>query len=221
MVIIPQEVLREIIALVDDTPSLVNCLLVSKGFQFQDEARRALYESVALVATGTRLAKFRHALDANPLNAQLVAHIAFSHAWTWSQHHYRDMNYILAQLPNLATLEIRQSDWKWEDFAASLGPERACPWKLRKLIWYGAKCPLPLIAAHKDTLEHFQPSYETSRHIEERGLGLRMPNLRSMRLTHPNIKPRTVGMRQEEWKAVYSTIRREDGGHSGIWVRRG
>ncbi|KAF9488343.1 hypothetical protein BDN71DRAFT_1513121 [Pleurotus eryngii] len=80
MAIIPQEILREIIATVNDTPSLFNCLLVCKSFQFQDEARCVLYQSVALVATGQRLQKFHHAIDVNPLNAQLIKRIAFSHA---------------------------------------------------------------------------------------------------------------------------------------------
>ncbi|KAG9223574.1 hypothetical protein CCMSSC00406_0009690 [Pleurotus cornucopiae] len=205
MVIVPQEILREILAMVDDTPTLANCLLVSKDFQFQDEARRVLYESVALVATGQRLKRFRHAIDVNPLNAQLIKRIAFSHAWTWSQHPYHDMNNILSKLPNLRTLEIRRSDWKWEDFVDFLGPCTPCPWKLRTLIWLGRGSPIPLIAAHQGTLEHLQLSYEDRYTLEDLRAQLqelKMPNLRSLRLPHPTVKPKALGMRAEEWRAV-------------------
>ncbi len=149
---IPPEIVGEIIANVDATATLFNCLSVSRVFEY--EATRLLYKSVTL--SGKQLGDFRRAIDANPQNALRVVSLTIREARSESPDSYDDLNYILSKLPNLKMLEMFRTQWTWESFQAFLGPSMRCPWKLTALIWRDDSSALGVMLAHQDTLEHIQ-----------------------------------------------------------------
>ncbi|KAF4594379.1 hypothetical protein EYR40_009183 [Pleurotus pulmonarius] len=215
----PPEIVGEIIANVDATATLFNCLSVSRVFEY--EATRVLYKSVTL--SGKQLGDFRRAIDANPQNALRVVSLTIREARSESPDSYDDLNHILSKLPNLKTLELFRTQWAWESFQAFLGPSMRCPWKLTALIWRDDSSALGVMLAHQDTLEHIQLYHWACHYVAIQRWSLRgldFPNLRSIRLPHSTFKPVALGMRVKDWKAAYTTILEEHDGYTVLWNRR-
>ncbi|KAF4570201.1 hypothetical protein EYR36_010008 [Pleurotus pulmonarius] len=218
MPVVPLEIVGEIIANVDDTSILFNCLSVSRGFEH--EATRVLYKSVTL--SGRQLADFRRAIDSNPENARRVVSLTVRGTRFESSDPYHHLDYILSKLPNLTALEMHQTRWSWERFEASLGPGVRCPWKLKTLVWSNNNSALGAILAHRDTLEHIQLYHWACLEASERREfhGLELPRLRTIRLPHSTFKPAALGLRVEDWKAAYTTVLEEHSGYTLLWNRR-
>ncbi|KAF4570205.1 hypothetical protein EYR36_010012 [Pleurotus pulmonarius] len=215
---IPPEIVGEIIANVDATATLFNCLSVPRVFEH--EVTRVLYKSVTL--SGKQLGDFRRAIDANPQNALRVVSLTIREARSESPDSYDDLNYILSKLPNLKMLEMFRTQWTWESFQAFLGPSTRCPWKLTASIWRDDSSALGVMLAHQDTLEHIQLYHWACHYVAIQRWSLRgldFPNLRSIRLPHSTFKPVALGMRVEDWKAAYTTILEEHDGYTVLWNR--
>ncbi|KAL4259981.1 F-box domain-containing protein [Pleurotus pulmonarius] len=225
----PPELIGNIVEAVDDTPTLLNCLILSRSLSFH--AIRALYKSVTL--DGERLQAFREAVEANRHYARHIASFSIRHtrsplrnanirsiANAAANH---NLNYVLSKAPNLRVLKMRLTTWTWADFEASLGPSTQCPWKLTTLVWCDDRSPLELIVAHQGTLEHVQIDRLACQGMAKWGHSfkkLSFPNLRSMRLPYgPRVEPEALGMRKEEWKAAWTTVVEERDGLNMLWSR--
>ncbi|KAF4570191.1 hypothetical protein EYR36_009998 [Pleurotus pulmonarius] len=225
----PPELIGNIVEAVDDTPTLLNCLILSRSLSFH--AIRALYKSVTL--DGERLQAFREAVEANPHYARHIASFSIRHTRSPSRNANirsianaaanHNLNYVLSKAPNLRVLKMRLTTWTWADFEASLGPSTQCPWKLTTLVWCDDRSPLELIVAHQGTLEHVQIDRLACQGMAKWGHSfkkLSFPNLRSMRLPYgPRVEPEALGMRKEEWKAAWTTVVEERDGLNMLWSR--
>ncbi|KAG9223578.1 hypothetical protein CCMSSC00406_0009686 [Pleurotus cornucopiae] len=226
---LPPELVGNIIENVDDTPTLLNCLLLSRYCRFH--ASRALYKSVNL--SGERLQAFRKAIEANPHYARHITSFSIRHTRSPSRNinissianvvANQNLNYVLSKAAHLQVLEMCLTTWTWEDFEASLGPSALCPWKLTTLVWCDDRSPLGLVTAHQGTLEHMKLHRIACQDMAKRGhsfKGLPFPNLCSMRLPYgPRVEPGALGMRKEEWKAAWTTVLSERDGFNMRWNR--
>ncbi|KAF4577527.1 hypothetical protein EYR40_003066 [Pleurotus pulmonarius] len=218
---LPSETVQEILGYVDDTPTLLNCLLASRGFKYP--ATRALYRSVTL--HGKQLEAFRRAIDANPQYAEYTISFQIYGARSQPPNPFRNLNYILSKLSNLRTLNMRAMNWRWEDYQASLGPSSPPTLtKLTTLIWRDDSSPLTLIQAFQNTLEHMEIVYRACSRMTEQDAplkGMAFPRLRSITLPHGGtIKPALLGLQADQWKAAYSTVSRTVDGYTVMWNRR-
>ncbi|KAF9488353.1 hypothetical protein BDN71DRAFT_1457495 [Pleurotus eryngii] len=226
---LPPELVGNIIENIDDTPTLLNCLLLSRYCRFH--ASRALYKSVTL--NGEHLQAFRNAVEANPHYAHHITSFSIRHTRSPSRNvnissiasatANQNLNYVLSKAANLRVLEMCLTTWTWADFEASLGSSTQPPWKLTTLVWCDDRSPLGLIAAHQGTLEHMKLHHIACQDMVKRGhsfKGLPFPNLRSMRLPYrPRVEPGALGMRKEEWKAAWTTVMSERDGLNMRWNR--
>lgn len=226
---IPPELVGKIVENIDDTPTLLNCFLLSRHFTFH--ASRAVYKTVTL--SGERLQAFRNAVEANPHYARHITSFSIRHTRSPSRNinirsianadANHNLNYVLSKAANLRVLEMHWTTWTWADFEASLGPSEQCPWKLTTLVWCDDRSPLGLIAAHKGTLEHMKLDRMACQDMAKWGhsfKGLPFPNLHSMRLPYgPRVEPGALGMRKEEWKAAWTTVVKERDGLNMLWNR--
>ncbi|KAL4261000.1 hypothetical protein AB1N83_009028 [Pleurotus pulmonarius] len=219
---LPVEIVDEIVGHIDDSKTLLNCLLASRHFK-----PRILYETVSL--RGKQLQDFRRAIDTNPHYAGYTIDFTIHTVWSQGPNPYRDLNYILSKLANLRSLTMRTIDWTWADYQKSLCPPLSRTLtNLTTLIWDDKGCdasPVGLVSACQATLLHVEMSYEACGEYWQNEVfeGLSLPNLRSVRLPHGGgpTKPANFGLRADEWKAANSTIsKRKDGGFSVLWKRR-
>ncbi|KAF4599074.1 hypothetical protein EYR40_006163 [Pleurotus pulmonarius] len=219
---LPVEIVDEIVGHIDDSKTLLNCLLASRHFK-----PRILYETVSL--RGKQLQDFRRAIDTNPHYAGYTIDFTIHTVWSQGPNPYRDLNYILSKLANLRSLTMRTIDWTWADYQKSLCPPLSRTLtNLTTLIWDDKGCdasPVGLVSACQTTLLHVEMSYEAcGEHWQNEVFGgLSLPNLRSVRLPHGGgpTKPVHFGLRADEWKAANSAIsKRQDGGFSVLWKRR-
>lgn len=210
---LPAEIVDEIIGHIDDSKTLLNCLLSNRHFK-----PRILYKIVNI--RGEQLKDFRSAIDTNPHYAKYTTALTV-HSLSSSQ--YGDLNYILVNTTNIRFLETQGSPYSLGYSSGPASLSQLPTFKnLTTLIWHG-NFAADIISACQSTVAYIELSSEACRTSERKPFdGSALPNLRSIRLPHGHgcPKPGNIGMRADEWKAGYFNILNEPTGYSVLWERR-
>ncbi|KAF4599071.1 hypothetical protein EYR40_006160 [Pleurotus pulmonarius] len=188
---LPVEVVDEIIGHIDDSQTLLNCLLTNRHFK-----PRILYKTVHI--RGKQLEAFRSAIDASPHYAKYTTALTI-HGLSSAQ--YGDLNYILCNTTNIRFLDVEAS--AYSSARTLLGPLPTLK-NLTVVVWYGDYAA-DIISACQGTLTHIELSSDACRSQRKPFGGSVLPNLRSIRLPHGSgcPKPGNIGLRADEWKAGY------------------
>lgn len=210
---LPFEIVAEIITNVDDTPTLLSCLLISRNLTCYAEPK--LYKNVSL--SGKQLKSFLYAIERNPQRAEHTVHLVTHSLHVPSSErdpdhtitnvaHYVALDRLLSILPNLTSFEKHaRNDAASPYFRYHLFLRSPTARALKRLVWLNTGRCLPFLLAARESLEFLQL---------DRGAGGLLstwqaaalpvlPCLRALRLPYPSwpsLSPAALGLNPEEWK---------------------
>ncbi|KAJ8697401.1 hypothetical protein PTI98_004210 [Pleurotus ostreatus] len=210
---LPFEIVAEIITNVDDTSTLLSCLLISRNLTCYGEPK--LYKNVSL--SGKQLKSFLYAIERNPQRAEHTVHLVTHSLHVPSSErdpdhtitniaHYVALDRLLSILPNLTSFEKHaRNEAASPYFRYHLFLRSPTARALKRLVWLNTGRCLPFLLAARESLEFLQLDGGAGGLLstwQAAALPV-LPRLRALRLPYPSqpsLSPAALGLNPEEWK---------------------